>query len=138
MMSIAEKAMEDLHKKNLPDRILHWACEFMKIDVDDKKLRTSRQGVRRICRYYRDGRQVHIKNAGKNYVLTRMCIIFLILKHAKMSLRETGIFINPEKPLDHSTMIHTRNKVQDYLKIKDEITMKIISFVECKIKTTFP
>ncbi len=138
VMAIAEDNLIKFQKKNLPEKILYWVCEAIGIDMNDKTdsklLRTSRQAGRHL-RVIRKSGKIYSYDSGKNYVLARMCAAYLCCKHTNYTLSEISGFIAHQKKKDHSRTIHSRQKIKDLLKIKDAETMKVISFVEHKIKT---
>lgn len=62
-----------------------------------------------------------VKNRFKDVINSRHIAIYLIHKNISMSYKEIGkLFLSKsDKPLAHCTIMHAKDKVKDYLDIKD-------------------
>lgn len=73
-----------------------------------------------------------IATRSREYLNPRHISIYLIRKNIDMSTKQIGklFFSRFNNHLDHATIIHATNKIQDYIDVKDRIITKYIKLFE--------
>lgn len=72
--------------------------------------------------------QCNVKYKNQEVILPRQIAIYLICENIVLSLAEIGrLFVGRQNDyLDHATIIHSRDKIKDWLSINDKIVVKHI------------
>lgn len=66
------------------------------------------------------------KYRGRDLITARHLCYYFLRKYTDNTLKEIGCYFNH----DHTTVIHGRNKIDGYIKIKDSITLSNIYKIE--------
>ena len=72
--------------------------------------------------------QITFRTRKREIVKVRQIMIYLMTRFSKCSLNEIGAFICPKKPLDHSTVIHSRDKAKMMIETNDEDVTKYMVY----------
>lgn len=68
----------------------------------------------------------------REFVLTRHLLFFFLARYTPMTLKDIGEWVSPRNPMDHSTVIHGCETIQN-LMFSDEQVSFLVRLIEAKI-----
>lgn len=95
------------------------------------KASTAKKIIKEVCSYFCIEEKILIGRSRKmEYVLARQIATYLIRNETKAKLTDIG----KELGQDHTTVVHSIKKINDFISIKDDVVIESLINIKMKLK----